>query len=192
MNTVSFLEAARLLKEGKIGVMPTDTVYGLVGQALSKETVERIYDVKGRDEGKPFIVLIDSMDDLARFGARPDNNAVEFLNDYWPGKVSAILPVEGGFEYLHRGTKAIAFRMPEKEELDGVIAEAGPLVAPSANPQGQPPATSIDEAHRYFGGSVDFYVDGGDIDSEPSTVVRLGGGSVEVVRLGATDIKPLE
>lgn len=181
------------IKRDGVGVIPTDTVYGLVGSAFSKKAVERIYGAKGRDAKKPFIVLVDSMDDLERFGAKLDVNVVEFLNEHWPGGISVILPVGGeGLEYLHRGTKSLAFRMPERPDLADLISVCGPLVAPSANPEGKPPATNIEEAKGYFGDSADFYVDGGDIDSEPSTVVRYDGGKFEVVRIGKVKLNNLD
>ncbi|MEI6288738.1 MAG: Sua5/YciO/YrdC/YwlC family protein, partial [bacterium] len=96
----------KILKNGGIGIMPTDTIYGLVGQALNKKTVERIYKVRRRSPDKPLIILISSTNDLKLFGIRLQKETEDILARCWPGAVSIILPCEyKKFEYLHRGTK---------------------------------------------------------------------------------------
>ncbi len=154
--------------------MPTDTVYGLVCSAFSKRAVERIYRVRKRERDKPFIVLISSLNDLKKFGVKFTPRLQSFLNKIWPGPVSVILPVPNKkFSYLHRGTNAIAFRLPADKKLTGLIHKTGPLVAPSANLAGKPPAKTVAEAKRYFGDKVDFYVDGDRRVSAPSTLVEI-------------------
>ncbi len=74
---------------------------------------------------------------------------------------------------MTRGTGSIAFRYPKDERLQEILKDTGPLVAPSANPEGMPPATTIEEAKKYFSESVDFYVDGGTRDAKPSSVIQF-------------------
>src|SRR4051812_10236635 len=108
-------EIIKQLKNDGIGVIPTDTLYGIVGSALSKKAVERIYEVKGRNTNKPFIVLISDFADLKKFGVTPTKDQNEYLKKIWPGRVSVIFPCSGKkFEYLHRGTNTLAFRFPRK------------------------------------------------------------------------------
>ena len=78
---------AKLIRAGKIGVMPTDTIYGLVGQALNKETVEQIYAVRKRNPSKPMIILINSIKDLALFGVDTDEKLKNILSQLWPEKL---------------------------------------------------------------------------------------------------------
>lgn len=178
-----------LIRSGAMGVMPTDTLYGVVASAMDAAAVERVYRVRGRDEGKPCIVLIGDVDALERFGIVLGGRMRSLLEGVWPGKVSVILPCpDERFAYLHRGTGTIAFRVPDRSDLRAFLTAALPLVAPSANPQGKPPAKTIAEAESYFGGAMDFYVDGGHLDGEPSTVVRFEDGALVVVRQGAVDI----
>lgn len=171
-------EVGKELKEGKIGVIPTDTVYGLVASALDKKSVEKIYELKKRDKKKPLIVLISSLKDLETFGAKIDK---ETAKKYWPGKVSIVLPVKK-FEYLHRGKKSLAFRLPDDETLIRILKASGPLVAPSANTEGKDPATTIEEAKKYFGESINFYLGAGKLKSKPSKIISIKKGKVEVVR----------
>lgn len=178
------------LMNDKIGIVPTDTLYGLVGKALVAPTVERIYDVRQRAPEKPLIILIESFYDLNTFFTERNDAIDAFLHDVWPGKISVILNVrDERFGYLHRGTDTLAFRMPEHPELRNLIAEVGPLVAPSANPEGQTPATTIKEAQDYFTNQVDFYFDAGELRSEPSTLVRLDhNAKPTILREGAVTL----
>jgi len=171
------------IKKGGVGVLATDTLYGIVGSAFSRAAVRRIYAIKGRDDRKPFIILISSERELRRFGIALAREQKEYLESVWPGPVSVILPCpEKKFEYLHRGVKSLAFRVPKSKALRGFLKTAGPLVAPSANPQGCMPARTILEAKKYFGDSVDFYLAGGRKEGKPSKIVSLVSGAPEVLR----------
>lgn len=178
-----------ILKNGGVGVYPTDTLYGLVGSALKKEVVERVYTLRKRDTQKPMIILISSLDDLKLFNINPDPKTLEFLKGVWPGKVSVVLDCpEEKFEYLHRGTKTLALRVPDKEDLRKLLEQTGPLVAPSANLEGQSESKTIQEARSYFRDQIDFYQDEGVLDSQPSTLVQIRNGQIKVLRKGA--VKP--
>lgn len=180
-----------ILKVGGIGVIPTDTLYGLVGSALKKTTIERLYHIRRRDLKKPFIVLISSVSDLKKFGINLNDLQKKALKDFWPGKVSVILPCKSKkFEYLHRGKQTLAFRLPDDEQLIKLLKKVGPLVAPSANRAGDQPAATFSEARKYFTDEVDFYVDGGKLKSKPSTIIEIGkDGRIEVLRAGVVKIK---
>jgi L-threonylcarbamoyladenylate synthase len=185
-------EVAAVLKNDGIAVIATDTIYGVVGSARSERTIRRLYEIKGRDEVKPFIILISSMDDLREFGVEIDGKSQELLMRLWPGAVTVILSVSEQererVAYLHRGTNSLAFRMPAKDTLLELLRITGPVVAPSANPQGQPPATTIAEARKYFGTTVDSYQDGGIVQGEPSTIISIEGEQVTVVRQGSVHL----
>lgn len=178
----------RSLQKGELAVLPTDTVYGIVCTALVRETVEKLYHVRGRSATKPCIVLIADISDLQEFGIVPSEVDTEILERHWPGKVSVVFdcPDENKkWEYLHRGTETLAFRIPLDEGLRNLLRNTGPLLAPSANGEGQPPAHTLAEAKEYFGDQVAIYADGGYRESLPSTVARLRNGVWEVLREGA-------
>ena len=169
-------DAITILKRGGIGVLPTDTLYGVVGSALSKKAVARIYTVRNRNQKKPCIILIHSIRDLALFGIS--------------GRVSVIMPCPyKKFAYLHRGIKTLAFRMPADIRTRRLLQKTGPLVAPSANTEGMPPATTIAAAKRYFSESVDFYISAGKRVSAPSTLVVIEDGRIVIKRQGSTKVK---
>ncbi len=176
-------QAIESLQDGGVGILPTDTLYGIVTSAFLADSVERVYDLKQRDPTKPLIILISHVDEVEQFGVVLSDSLREQLASYWPGPYSIVLPVvDDQFEYISRGSDSIAFRIPDKEDLRELLQATGPLVAPSANPEGYPPATTALEAQRYFGSDVDFYVDGGTLDGNHSKLLRIENGEVEVIR----------
>ena len=181
--------AVSLIKTGAVGVIPTDTLYGLVAPALNKSAVERVYGLKGRRDDKPCIILIPDVTQLRLFAVVPGVRFDELAKRLWPGAISIVLDVQSdAFAYLHRGSKTLAFRVPADEKLRAFLHATGPLIAPSANPEGKEPARDIESAKAYFGDRVDFYIDGGMRTSEPSTVARYEKGKLVVLRQGAVAI----
>lgn len=180
---INYKKLAQVIGDGGVAVMPTDTIYGVVGSALRPDVVSRLYKLRRRNLKKPMIILIGSIKDLDLFGIWPGVRVKKILAGIWPGKVSIILACRSSrFQYLHRGKKSIAFRLPQNARLRALIKKTGPLVAPSANPEGQPPARNIREAKRYFGKEVNLYADGGTIDSAPSRLIEIRGGKTIVLR----------
>jgi len=183
--------AEEVLKKDGVVVLPTDTLYGIVGRAFSKTSVEKIYKLKDRIESKPFIILIHSYDDLKKFGIKIDKDQAKFLGKIWPGKVSVILPCFlNKFHYIHRGVESIAFRMigNKNKNLFNLINKIGPLVAPSANFEGDKPAENIKEARKYFENKVDLYINGGERKLKPSTLIKFKNNNHIVLRQGEVKI----
>lgn len=166
-----------IIKKGGVAVIRTDTLYGLVADAKNQHAVDRIYEIKGRDPLKPVVVLVADYDDIRSFDVTIDEQLQEQLEMFWPGKVSIILKVNDervDTHYIHKGTGGIAFRIPADEELCKLLRDVGPLVAPSANPEGKKPARTIGEATRYFGDKVNYYLDGGEIlDGKSSKIIKI-------------------
>ncbi len=182
-----------MLPEDWIAVLPTDTIYGICGSALDKRVVERIYKLRKRNLKKPMIVLIGSFADLGLFGIELDTVRKKILKTVWPGPFSVALPLPRvalkEFAYLHRGTKSIAFRLPKKPDLITLLKKTGPIVAPSANIEGEPVALTIEEAQNYFGDKVNAYVaaprEAIMKKAKPSTLISIINGTVTVLRQGA-------
>lgn len=170
-----------MLNSGAVGVLLTDTLYGIVARADNEAAVERIYELKGRNGSKPLISLIadvSQMYDPLPEGVDPT------IGDLWPGKNTVIVPSPSAPAWLVRGSHGISYRLPDNARLQQLIKQTGPLVAPSANPEGEPPARSVGEAQAYFGDKVDFYVDGGvAFSNEPSSIFSMtADGDMEQLR----------
>jgi L-threonylcarbamoyladenylate synthase len=173
-------EIVALVQKGGVGVLRTDTLYGLVARAADEAAVERVYSIKGRTSAKPPIVLVASPDQLMD---TYDGSVLTRLKTLWPGKNSVILPAPTAPKWLVRSGDSLAYRMPDNKDLRDLLLATGPLIAPSANPEGEPPAADYNDAQEYFGDEVDFYVDQGRvIDNTPSKLYRLHDDTLERLR----------
>ena len=173
-------EIVRRITDGAIGVIRTDTLYGIVARADNQQSVERLYKAKQRTPSKSPIVLISSTKQLFDVYSEATLAA---LDEFWPGKNSIILLSTQAPAWITRGNSSVAYRLPGNEALRAVLSQTGPLIAPSANPEGLPPARTIDEAKAYFGDEVDFYVNGGVVsDDAPSRLYRFNESTFERLR----------
>lgn len=181
MKVIDLVAAAEQLQAGRIGILRTDTLYGVVAPAGDAAAVERVYRAKGRTPSKSPIVLIATAEQLLD---DYDASTLAHFAELWPGQNSVILPSAHGPQWLTRGNASIAYRLPADKQLRVLLEKTGPLIAPSANPEGESPAKTIQEAYDYFGDTVDFYVDGGEVTSEtPSKLWRLQpSGELERLR----------
>jgi L-threonylcarbamoyladenylate synthase len=158
--------------------MPTDTLYGIVGRAGDSDTVERIYKLRKRAPEKPCIILIGDWGEVEKFGINISKIKIPMTNV----PTSFVLDCPGEeFAYLHRGTNTLAFRMPTQLELQNLLMQTGPLIAPSANLEGAEPARNIEQAKKYFSDSVDLYIDAGEITGKPSKVIKLREDGTSVI-----------
>ena len=178
----------KILKEGCVVVMPTDTLYGIVGRAENQDTVKRIYEIRKRNPKKPCIILIGDVSELEKFSISLSEGQKKVLKELWSTPTSVILDcLDDSLKYLHRGTKTLAFRLPKDEGLRNLLKQTGPLIAPSANTEGYTPAKDISEAKKYFASKhtdlINLYVDGGTILGKASKVVKLHkDGGVSILR----------
>lgn len=189
IDSKTLQKIASKIKNGAVAVIPTDTIYGIVGAAKNPQTVEKIYKLRKRNIKKPMIVLISAIGEISELGVALSKKQKEMLGEIWPNPVSVVIDSPNPkLEYLHRGKNSLAFRLPKNEFLLKILKTSGPIVAPSANPEGEKPARNIEEAGNYFGDSVDIYIDGGQLNSLPSTVVKLNNLGLTVLREGAAKI----
>ncbi len=178
-------ELVSLLRDGAIGVLPTDTLYGVVCRAADAAATQRLYAVKSR-ESKPGTLIAASIDQLVELGFK--RRYLTAYDHLWPSSLSIIIPHQIG--YLSQGVGAQATRVINAPaSFMKLLQTVGPLLTSSANQPGARPANTIAEAQAYFGDTVDFYVDGGDFSGrEPSTIIRVVDDVIEVLRPGVVKI----
>lgn len=185
MRTITLSQSAEQIAQGKIGVIPTDTVYGLCASAVNEVAVKSMYKLKAR-ENKPGTLIAANIDHLVDMGIK--RRYLKPVEHYWPGPISVVTPTGFILEYLHQGKHSLAIRIPKDNKLQKLLEKTGPIITTSANLPGKPPAQTTDQAVNYFGEDVDFYVDGGVLQRESSTIIRIVDDAVEVLREGSVKI----
>ena len=177
---------AAMILQGGVGVIPTDTVYGLVAKATHKAAVDRLYR-----HLQPGTIIGADSEDLCELGF--DRKELDGAKKYWPNSVSVVLSATNIEPYLKKRRTALPVRIPSYPPLAALLETTGPLMTTSANAPGQPTATTIAAAMHYFGDDVDFYVDAGDLgDRPPSTIIGFDDNKqIVVYRQGAVDISSL-
>ncbi len=180
-SSLSISLATRALLEGKLVVLPTDTVYGF-STLDTKEGEALIRRAKGRKEDKPFIRLIASPDDLKKYTAVKVKKG---LLDYWPAALTLVVPVDGG--------KTAAFRCPADTWLRALIAQVGSAIfSTSVNASGEAPLTQAAEIEAHFKDAASFIVQDDPptdaVPALPSTIVDVSSFPYRVLRQGSVVI----
>ncbi|MEK7153573.1 MAG: L-threonylcarbamoyladenylate synthase [Patescibacteria group bacterium] len=184
-NNLAEPALADILRGGGVGVLLTDTVYGLVGSASIPNAASRVIDAKGR-KYKPGTLIAANPQQLIELGIQREH--VKAAEQFWPGPVTVVLPTKPGLEYLHLGMESLAVRVPVHPEVVALLKKVGPLLTTSANRPNEPMVKSIKEAQKIFGNRLNFYVDGGRLASPlASTIIRI---KIELLRQGAAVIHP--
>lgn len=181
-------EAAAAIAAGGVVAFPTETVYGLGGDARSTEAVRRIFAAKGRPSDNPLIVHLARGASVA--GLAKEIGAVEaaLMDAFWPGPLTLVLPVREGAvsPLVTAGLDTVAVRVPAHELARELIERAGcPIAAPSANRSGRPSPTLARHVLEDLDGRIDGVLDGGATGvGLESTVVRVVDGTIHILRPG--------
>ena len=171
------------INNGSVGVLPTDTIFGIVGSVKYPKSVKRIYEVKGRTADKRMICLIGDTSQLKELGIELNEFQKDTLNKIWPGPYSVDLLCSNKLPHIHLGFNSIAVRFPDSSWLNDLIRKTGPIVATSANKSGEQTSKDIEAIKKSLPG-LDFYIDGV-VGSEPSKLIRLkDNGEIEDLSRG--------
>ena len=179
--------AAESIKQGKLVLFPTETVYGIGANALDEKAVKDIFIAKGRAQDNPLIVHISDMDMLD--GLVQNIGVVEqkLMETFWPGPFTIVLEKKPIIpDVITGGLSTVAIRMPSSEIARKLIEYSNlPIAAPSANISGKPSGTLVDDIIDELDGKVDYIIDSGKVDiGVESTVVRVVDGIVHILRPG--------
>ena len=170
LYTIS-MDIIETLLGGGVALTRTDTIYGLLARATDEQAVAKVYAIKGRDFTKPCIVLVARVNDIPGL-THQQRLSYQSANGERP--TSLIVPASNEPDWITRGTSSVAYRVCRAPKLREILIMTGPLIAPSANPQGMPPARTIEEAKDYFSDSVDYYLDGGEVtDAQASRLMTF-------------------
>ncbi|WP_071393275.1 L-threonylcarbamoyladenylate synthase [Bacillus tuaregi] len=205
-NYPQIQQAAHLLAKNEVVAFPTETVYGLGGNAREDQAVEKIFTAKGRPSDNPLIVHIAEQSQLAAFVESISANAQLLMDRFWPGPLTIIFPLKKGFisNRATAGLDTVAVRMPDHPVALAVLKAAGlPIAAPSANRSGKPSPTTASHVKEDLDGRIAGIVDGGptgvgvestviDCTTEIPIILRPGGVTREQLEqvVGEVQVDP--
>jgi len=193
-SDVVYKHAGEVIRAGGLVVLPTETVYGIGANALSKDAAQKIYQVKGRPSDNPLIVHVAEINDVYKYVEEINKNSLILMDKFWPGPLTLIMKKNNLIpNEITGGLPSVAIRMPNNEMALNVIKAANlPICAPSANISGRPSSTLFNHVVEDFMGKVDIIIDGGkstiglestvlDMTSETPTILRPGAITKEMI-----------
>ena len=187
--------AGEVIAAGGVIAFRTDTFYGLGADPFNRDALRAIKALKGRDDGKPILVVIGDASEAERFIAGR-TRLFEFISErHWPGALTLVVTARHDApEELTAGSGTIGVRLPDDDEArDLVRACGGALTATSANLAGEPPARTAREVARSFPTGLHLIVDGGEARGlRPSTVLDVSGTIPRLIREGAVSRRQLQ
>ena len=190
-------EAANGIKEGKLVLFPTETVYGIGANALDTNAVKKIFVAKGRASDNPLIVHISNINMLEQIVENIGEIEKRLINKFWPGPLTIIFNRKSENiipNSVTAGLNTVGVRMPSNEIARELIELSGvPIAAPSANVSGRPSGTNVQDIIEELDGKVHYIIDGGKtIIGLESTVIRVIDKKIEILRPGKITLEELE
>lgn len=172
MKPVTIPESVEALREGKVALVPTETVVGLVA---AETGLPRLWEIKGRDANKPIALLCASPKEAFALATEVPSLATRLAKNYWPGPLTLVLDgIDGG---------TVGVRVPDHPTIQALLAaHGGPLYATSANLAGRTAPRSLEDVDPRIAGSADVIVEGEPGNGEASAVVDLSGGDTRLLR----------
>lgn len=191
----AILQAGEIIKRGGLVAFPTETVYGLGGDAFNPDSSRKIYAAKGRPSDNPLIIHICRLEDIYKIVADFPEKAQNLAREFWPGPLTMVLPkAESVPKETTGGLNTVAVRMPvDPIALSFIEAAGGYVAAPSANVSGRPSPTSSQYVEEDMCGRIEMIIDGGDVEiGLESTIVDLTGDVPMLLRPGSITLEMLE
>ena len=175
-----------VINNGGLVITPTDTIYGIMGDALNEDVIRRVFDVKQRPYNKPLLLLMDSFEMVDNYTEELSEMEKKLVNRFWPGLVTFILKKNNKVSNLiTSGNDTVGIRIPDNKDLLEIIRRLKrPVISTSANITGTPVITSTKLLEKDLIDNIDYIYDGGDIDEVSSTIVRVIDNKVNILREG--------
>jgi len=186
-------KAAETLKDGGVVIIPSDSSYGIAALAQDKKAVEKLYEIKQRDSGKPSLIIVGSIEQAKKLVAFTPL-AEELVTNHWPGGLTLVLrAINKDLSPLIYGeNQTLAVRLPAKKELSDLANQVGPFILPSANFNGMKPPFSVAEVALDLIQLVDYFLDQPTDANQVSILIDARGEEPVILRVGAIKITELE
>lgn len=186
--------AGKLIKQGKIVIFPTETVYGIGTNGLDKNAVKKLYEIKQRPLNKPISLLVSNMEMVNLIAKDITETEYKIMRNFFPGPLTIILKKKDIVpDIVTAGQDTVGVRMPRGDVARKLVELAGvPIAAPSANKSGEPSGTNLQEIMKYFEGKVDYCIDGGDSElGLASTIIQVIDEKPMILRQGSITLEQI-
>ena len=185
-RSTGIASAVSAVKDGRLVVLPTDTVYGVGADAFDPAAVTALLAAKGRGRDMPVPVLVGSWQTIDGLAFAVPEAARELIHAFWPGALSIVVQQAPSLQWdLGEGRGKVMVRMPLHPVAIELLREVGPMAVSSANISGRPPAITADDARRQLGELVGVYLDAGPSQQQAaSTIIDLTGPTPHILREG--------
>jgi L-threonylcarbamoyladenylate synthase len=185
-RSTGIASAVSAVKDGRLVVLPTDTVYGVGADAFDPGAVTALLAAKGRGRDMPVPVLVGSWQTIDGLAFAVPEAARELIHAFWPGALSLVVQQAPSLQWdLGEGRGKVMVRMPLHPVAIELLREVGPMAVSSANISGRPPAITADDARRQLGELVGVYLDAGPSQQQAaSTIIDLTGPTPHILREG--------
>lgn len=187
-------ELGKIIREGGLVAFPTETVYGLGGNALDSDAAERIYSAKGRPSDNPLIVHVSSIEEVKNYVKEITPLEKKLMETFWPGPLTIVFPKRDIIpSATSGGLDTIAIRCPENKATRALIKAAGvPLAGPSANISGKPSPTTAESVLQYMNGKINAIIDDGPCRiGVESTIIGIENNQIVIYRPGGITLEML-
>lgn len=185
-TTESFSRIAQVIASGGLIAFRTDTLYGLGADPFNRQAVQKLKQLKGREGHKPILIIVSDRAAVTRYVTAPTPHFELLAKTFWPGPLTLIGKASPGVpDEITAGTQTVGVRLPVDEDVRALVELCGgALTATSANPAGEKPAETAQQAFAYFGESIDLVFDAGAASAQPSTVVDVSSTEPRLIREG--------
>ncbi len=182
-----FLKIPKNNLKGKVIVFPTDTVYGIGAIYDDQQAIQKIYNLKERDAGKPLAILISDFNQVKDIVKIQNEKTNELIDKYWPGPLTLIFEKKDDFDYPF---KTIGFRIPNSKIALKILNHLGGLATTSVNYSGEKPINDIYEIEKTFKNEIDYIItDKETFSKTSSTVLDVTSKNIKVLREGTIKIQ---
>lgn len=175
-----------VIENGGLVITPTDTIYGIMADATNEAVIKKVFEVKQRSYNKPLIVLVDSFEMLENYTEEISEKERKIIDKFWPGLVTIIFKKNSRISNLITGgNDTVAIRIPDNKDLLKIISKLNrPVISTSANITGTEVITSIEMLEKDLIDKIDYIEDGGILNNESSTIIKIDDDKVNILREG--------
>lgn len=177
----------KTLKDGKLVIMPTDTIYGIIGDATNEDVINKVYEVKERPHDKPLLILVSNLSMLHELVTEIPKETEKIIKKFWPGPLTILFKKSSKVsDTLTANSSLVAIRMPNDKRLLNIMNHLNrPLISTSANISSHNAITNPNQLEEKMKEKIDLIVDEGTVNNEASTLITIVNGKIEILREGS-------